>query len=288
MSLEAIIIEDQPAFAALIRQIAAVQIPHLNISAQAGSVMEGLALLRSHRPDLVFLDIQLHHETAFDLLEIWMKENGSIDFEPIFITAEGTFENALKAFRYFAVDFLTKPVEPEKFKNAVKRAEEKIKKKNQSPILDESKMSQMLLLLDTMRHPEKLPSRITFQLVGGIYEFVDIKDILYLEADGPVTHLYINSQPKPLSAAKNLGHYSQLLTSDYHFFQISQSLVINLDYIKQYRHNENELVLTNGKVLLASRRGGQHLKDFLLQGSSRKSAEPGMIEKWMSFWKSKS
>ncbi len=289
MSLRALIVEDQPEFAQLIENIARAEFPYIEIVGKAETVDEALRMLNDEDPNIVFLDIQLHHQTAFDLLERWLQYKGSIAFEPIFITAEGTFENALRAFRYFAVDFLTKPVEHEKFKSAVLRAEEKIKaKKNTQSITDEDKLQQMMLLLESMRQPDKRPFKLTFQLIGGIYEFISVSDIMYLEADGPITYIHINNQQKPLCAAKNLGHYSSMLVEDYHFFQISQSLIVNLDFIRQYRHNENEIVLTDDRILLASRRGGQLLKDYLTQGGLKKESDGNsLVNKLFQFWKGK-
>ena len=103
---------------------------------------------------------------------------------------------------------------------------------------------------------------MAFHLTKGVIEFVEVNDIVYLEADATVTNIYL-SKGQQLTAVRNLGYYSKLLMSDYNFFPISHKDLVNLNYVKSYKHRELTLFLTTGKHLFASRRGGRDFKMYL-------------------------
>jgi len=95
-------------------------------------------------------------------------------------------------------------------------------------------------------------------LTQGVIEFINVEDIVYLEADG-VTTRFCLAENKSLMAARNLGQYEAFLTQHRNFFSISNSLLVNLDQMQRYDHAEKAVTMANGKVLYASRRGRQDL-----------------------------
>ena len=80
---------------------------------EAGGVVEGAKLLKNVKPDILFLDIQMQDGSGFDLLDLLSE----IPFKIIFITASDA--HAIKAFRYAAIDYLLKPVDPDELVNAI-------------------------------------------------------------------------------------------------------------------------------------------------------------------------
>jgi len=86
------------------------------VSGEASTVSQGIAMIRDLHPDLVLLDIQLEDGTGFDILNAFPE----VDFKVIFITAYDHY--AVQAFRFSAVDYILKPVNPELFAEAVGRA----------------------------------------------------------------------------------------------------------------------------------------------------------------------
>src|SRR5262249_46448177 len=102
--IDYVVIDDEPKNIKILRGMADEFCPNIQFAGAASGVEDGEALIRKAQPRLVFLDIQLSHENAFDLLDRLMP----ISFEVIFVTAYN--EYAVKAFRYSALDYLLKPV----------------------------------------------------------------------------------------------------------------------------------------------------------------------------------
>lgn len=98
--------------------------------------------------------------------------------------------------------------------------------------------------------------------MAGVIEFVEIDQILYLEADGVMTNFVFKDKPL-LKTMRNLGQYAQILQREHRFFSLSNSLVINLDQMLRYDHSEKVVKMSDGTVLYASRRGGQDLRNYI-------------------------
>ena len=92
--------------------------PEIDIIGEADGVMEGVKLLAKQTPDILFLDIQMPDGDGFDLLEMLPTK----PFKTIFTTASD--EHALKAFRFSAVDYLLKPINPDDLKVAIQKAKD--------------------------------------------------------------------------------------------------------------------------------------------------------------------
>ena len=274
-TIRTIIVEDIQANREALRKLLSIACPYVQIIAEAETIEEAERLIKESQPDLVFLDIEVKRATSFELLEK-LHTDGIINFEIIFFTAHGTYEYATRAIEFSALDFLTKPLNVEKLKTAVEKA---VKKLDQAQSQD-----QIALLLDTLSRPQSLSSRIAFHLIKGVIEFVHVEDILYLEADGGITYIFLKDGKK-LTAMKNLGHYSKLLTEEYHFFPISNSMVVNTAYVKRYNHAELCINLTNGEHLYASRRGGQDFKKYLNENKGQFGAlqRGGMMNSFKKF-----
>lgn len=271
--IKSIIVEDSEANRDTLRNLLQSECPQVNLIGEAPTLEEAEKLIEKLQPDLVFLDIQMKKGTSFDLLAR-LHEQGKVNFEIIFVTAYGMFEFATKAIEYAALDFITKPVEPEKLASAVKKASEKIAKQQRS--------DQIALLLDHISRPDKKSGRIAFHLPKGVIEFVEVEQILKLEADGTISYVYLTDGRK-INAMKNLGQYSKLLLADHNFFQVSNSVLVNLDYVKRYNHSELTLTLTDGSHVFASRRGGQDFKKYLNEnqgsmGNMDKSGISGFLK----------
>ena len=257
--IKTIIIEDIIDNREALKRLLASDCPEVQIIGEADSVQSGVNLILRERPDLVILDIQLRDGTGFDILSELLDRN-RIDFEIIFFTAHGNFENATKAIEYSALDFITKPIDPYKLCQAVQKVEKKVDRTQYN--------TQVSLLLENIAKNNSKGKRISIHLSKGIIEFVEVDEIIYLEADATITYVHLLRGNK-LIAMKNLGFYSKLLMSDYNFFPISNSIVVNLDFIKRYNHSELAVVLTSGETIYASRRGGQDFKKFLNDNKSQ-------------------
>lgn len=261
--IRAIIIEDMPANREVLRRMLQEHCPEIIVSGEAETVEQGYLLVKNEQPDLVFLDIQLDRETSFDLLDR-LHDEDAINFEIIFVTGVGNYENVTRAIEFSALDLIHKDLTPDKLVKAVEKAARKLNRLQYN--------RQIEMLLDILRKSGGRSRRIAFHLPRGVIEFVQVDDIVALEADGVVAHVRLSNGIK-FTAMKNLGHYSKLLTAEYDFFQISGDTVVNLDYVKRYNHSELTLTLTDGSHLIAARRGGQDFRRYLSENKKYSNLE---------------
>lgn len=253
MKISTLIIEDIADNRAALKKLLLNNCPQVAVVGEAGSKNEGYDLILQEKPNLVFMDIQLRDGTGFDILAQLLAQD-AIEFEVIFFTAHGNYENARKAIEYSALDFITKPIETDKLIQAVKKVERKLNKVQNN--------QQIATLLENIKKGNLKDQPMSVHLSKGILEFVDVASILYLEADSTITYIHLENGQK-LTAMKHLGFYSKLLLEDYRFFAISSKIVINLDYIKCYQHSNLKVTFKNEVKVNTSRRGGMDFKKFL-------------------------
>ena len=131
--IKAIIIDDIEQARITLKKDLETYAPDVQVIAEANGVLSGAKLLKSSQPDVLFLDIQMQDGSGFDLLDI-LKE---IPFKIIFITASDA--HAIKAFRYAAIDYLLKPVDPDELMAALKKLrEENLNENEKYKLLNES------------------------------------------------------------------------------------------------------------------------------------------------------
>lgn len=252
--MKVIIIEDITYEVELVKSLLKKMFPQVEVIGQADNVVDGVKLITSHKPDFILMDIEIMGGTSYDILNQIQKLNIPIDFEVIFLTGNRKFDYATMAFAYSALDFLTKPIDPILFEKAIKKA---IERSNPQQYLN-----QIQLFMDLVRSPDNKNSKLAVHKIGGIISFVQIDQIIYLEADKEVTR-FIFKNGEEVIAARNLGQYDQLLVNNHRFFPISNSLLINLDELDSYDHSEKIATMSNHKRLYASRRGGKDLKNYI-------------------------
>ena len=252
--MKVIIIEDITYEVELVKSLLKKMFPQVEVIGQADNVVDGVKLITSHKPDFILMDIEIMGGTSYDILNQIQKLNIPIDFEVIFLTGNRKFDYATMAFAYSALDFLTKPIDPILFEKAIKKA---IERSNPQQYLN-----QIQLFMDLVRSPDNKNSKLAVHKIGGIISFIQIDQIIYLEADREVTH-FVFKNGEEVIATRNLGQYDQLLVNNHRFFSISNSLLINLDELNSYDHSEKIVTMSNHKRLYASRRGGQDLKNYI-------------------------
>ena len=225
--------------------------PELSIIGEADSVESGVDAMRSLQPQVVFLDIQLGDGTGFDILESIANQNGKSSSHIVFITAHEQY--AIKAFRFSALDFLLKPVDPEELKKVI----EKIK-----GVLDKNvDYAHIDLLLENIRKKVDNFKRIALSTAEGIHLF-EISDIIRCESEDNYTTFYIKNS-KPIVISKTLKEYEDLLT-EHGFERIHQSHLINLSYLKSYiKKDGGYVVMADNSNLPISQRKKERLQEIL-------------------------
>lgn len=225
--------------------------PNIQIIAEADNVETGFKVIDSLNPDVVFLDIQLNEGTGFDILEKLAQKNGTIKYNIVFITAHEQY--ALKAFRFSALDFLLKPVDPEELEHVIQKIDSVLEKNNDYSHID--------LLLENIRKKVDNFKRIALSTSDGIHLF-DVSDIIRCESQDNYTQFFIKNS-KPILISKTLKEYEELL-KDHGFERIHQSHLINLNYLKSYiKKDGGYVIMADDSNLPISQRKKERLQELL-------------------------
>lgn len=234
--IKAVIIDDEAKARATLRNLLETFCEGVEVIGEGDSVKNGIEAVNSAKPDMVFLDISMPDGDGFQVLEKLDYD----DFEVIFVTAYDDY--ATKAFDFAALHYLLKPVNIEDLQIAVQRYSKKYDSGSQEQKLD------ILRKGLTTNQFEK----IALPTLDGII-FVDLTDILRLEADGNYTNFHLRNGSK-LVISKSLNKYEQLLTES-HFFRVHNKHLINLNCIKKYiKGKGGQVVMEDDFAVDVSRR----------------------------------
>ena len=246
--IRTIIIDDEPSAVNVLAMLLKKKCNEdVDVIATSNYPLEGKALIEQHEPDLVFLDIEMPGMTGVDLLRSFPNPA----FRVIFVTAFDAY--AVEAFKLSVIDYLLKPLEGEDVVRAIQKIKNDITKK-ENPINAQLRQLEKLLLQNSITSESKIGIGMSDKIV-----FVNIPDILYCEAMGSYTNVYLHDGKK-LVASKLLGEFESQL-NNYKFYRIHHSYLINLSHIKEFqRHDGGYVIMENNIQLEVSQR---KRKDFL-------------------------
>jgi len=228
MSLRVVIVEDEKHSRENLKNLLLEFCVNINVVGMAGNVEEAVEEIKSKKPDVIFLDIELQTGTGFDVLE----RVANLNFEVIFTTA---FEQyAIKAVKFSSLDYLLKPIDLDELQNAVEKAQIK---KNQ--IVYKKQLE--TLMLNLKQQKPKL-NKICLSTSDG-FEFIEVNDILYCKAEGAYTVFVLKSSDK-LLVSKNLKEYENLLLEQ-DFMRVHNSFLINLKEVKKYVKSDGGYIIMN-------------------------------------------
>jgi two-component system LytT family response regulator len=230
--LKGIIVDDELTSRESLKILLEEFCDQVQVMALCQNVSEGLEAIRQFSPQIVFLDIQMQRETGFDLLT----KVPQLDFEVIFTTAHS--EYAIKAFKFSAIDYLLKPIDVEDLKKAIKKVEKKVLF---------STSERLEALIRNLKTETAENYKLAIPATEGLM-FIKLKDILYCEATSNYTIFHL-IDGRQYVVSKTLKEYEDLLT-DYHFFRIHHSYLINLQEVKKYIRGEGGYVVLNNNVSL--------------------------------------
>jgi len=244
--LKALIIDDEKKARETIKLAVEIYCNTIEIIGEANSVQSAYDLINKTSPDLIFLDIKMQDGSGFDLL----KKFPEPEFIPIFITAYNHF--AIKAFKYSAIDYLVKPVDPDELMNAVKKAEKFTEKKDI--------VTKIEALNSNITNKLSEPKKIVLKTEHNIY-VVSVSDVIHCESDGNYTSVYIKDDKK-IVVSKIIKEFEELLKQN-NFLRIHQSHLINLNYLSSYDKQNSYVTMTNNIKLPVSVRKKNTLIDLL-------------------------
>lgn len=235
--MKALIVEDSRLARVEMRRLLAAH-EDIEIVGDAGTADEADAIIAKLLPDLVFLDIQLPGRDGFELL-------AGLDAVPnvIFCTAYNEF--AVRAFESNALDYLVKPVHPERLATALDRARNAVGQQQSE---------------GGRRHLLHLSDRV-FVKDGEHCWFVSLAEVRYFEIEGSYTRLYFGAH-RPL-IPKTLNYLETRLDPQY-FFRASRRHIVNLQWIKDVEpwfSGGLKITIKDGQTIEVSRRQAQRFRD---------------------------
>ncbi|MCE2996039.1 MAG: LytR/AlgR family response regulator transcription factor [Cyclobacteriaceae bacterium] len=199
---------------------------------------EAVEKINKLKPDLIFLDVQMPGMTGFEVLD-------EIDHEPyvIFITAYDQY--AIRAFEKNAVDYLLKPLDEDRFRQAVTRA---LKRKK----MEEGGLENLLGSLRQVNHKGSYDSHIFVQKSEKLFN-LPVEEIIYLEASGDYT--IISTKNDQFVSSSGIGKLEEMMNPDI-FIRVHRSTIVNVNYLKEIeRHFNGGMVvkMQSGKSFPVSR-----------------------------------
>ncbi|MEO1257345.1 MAG: LytTR family DNA-binding domain-containing protein [Bacteroidota bacterium] len=250
MTLNALIIDDEQDSRETLRNYVGKYCPQVTVLAECANIIEAKEAILKHRPQLLFLDIEMPHGNAFDLLEQW----GEIDFEIIFITAYSQY--AVQAFNLSAAHYLLKPVDIEELEKAVENVTHLISQKE--------KLSRANILLENMAALNAQNRKLVLPLMEG-FDVVKISSILYCEAQDNFTCFYFLDGKKSM-ICRSLKFYEKAL-SEFGFCRVHRSHMVNLEYVKRYiKGKGGSVIMENGKEIMVSNNRKEELIRRVVEG----------------------
>ena len=218
--------------------------PQVDVIGKCSNVTDGITLIRSKSPQLIFLDIEMPVQNGFSLLEAF--EDPAFDI--IFTTAYNQY--AIKAFKFSAFDYLLKPIDADDLKAAIGRYT------NKKSI---SVKEQIRVLSAQLQH-QKL-NRIAIPSVDGLM-MLRPEQIVRCESESNYTKVFLDNKQK-IVVAKTLGDLEGVL-SDFQFYRIHNSHLVNLGHVQSYVRNDGGyVVMSDGtQITVARNRKNDFIEQF--------------------------
>jgi two-component system LytT family response regulator len=237
----AIIIDDEKDALEGLKTLLIQSHPDIKVLAKCENAVQGIREIAGHKPDLVFLDIEMPGKDGFFVA----KELKSLEIDStiIFVTAYDQY--AIKAIKHAAFDFITKPIDPDELALAVTR----FKSRNEKEIIKE-KLECLSNYLDKQH--------IRFSTNRG-FTLINPESIVYCQAEGNYTELIINDDER-IVVTQQIGQIEKQLKQN--FIRISRSYLLNVYYLKEYNSKKKTVSLSieNLPELPVSRGGYKRLQ----------------------------
>lgn len=243
--MKALVIDNEKNIRTTVVDLITAFCPQITSVAEADGVVSGLKKIHELQTDIVFTDVEMDDGTGMDMLS----KLSDIKFQVIFITAHNKY--AIDAFRFSAIDFLTKPINPDELAKSVQKAESNIKNKlflEQVAVMNEKNLT-------------KSEKKIVLKELDAIH-IIKVKDLICCEASGIYTTFFIDNN-KQIVVSKNLKEYEEIL-EPYDFLRVHNSFLINANKIEKFEKNDGGfLIMEGGQRVPVSQRKKDVVISFL-------------------------
>lgn len=242
LNIEAIIIDDEAASRENLILLLQRFTPQVKILEDFKNLKDGVAFLKKTNVDLVFLDVEMPDYAGYEIDRFFDK----IPFEIIFITAYDKY--AIKAFELSAIDYLLKPIEIDRLKEAIKKYSEK------REIIDFQEKFQNFKNL--LKNPDEPSYSIH---TDGYKKLIPIKNIVAIEGQSAYAKIYTTSKDSFI-VSKNIAEVEKDLAYYNVFYRCHKSWIINTSQISSYSKSKYKVVLGD---IVDAKISRTKMKDFL-------------------------
>ena len=250
-TIRALIVDDEPLAREGIRTRLKRE-PDIEIIGECGNGRDAMAAILRDAPDLVFLDVQMPGLDGFGVIaSVGVRQMPRV----VFVTAYD--EHALKAFEVNALDYLLKPIDGQRFAEALERARDGIRGKNLETISE-----QLQKMMAALRVEKKSIERISIKSAGRII-FLSVNDIDWIEAADNYVQIHAGRDTHLLHGTMN--SLEQKLDAG-RFLRIHRSTIVNISRIRELHpmfHGEYTVVLKDGTKLTSGRSYRDRLQESL-------------------------
>ena len=251
MRLKALIADDEPLARERLRLLLSNH-EEFEVAGECRNGRETIATLQQMRIDVLFLDIQMPGPDGFEVF----KQIGPAHMPvTVFVTAHNQY--AIQAFEVHALDYLTKPIEPERMHATLTRVKERIA--SQAALMTQEQLKSVLASLENGASLRKeYPKRLLVHH-GTKDSFVTVSDIEWIEAADYYSCLHIGT--KTFMLRETIKHLADTLDPG-KFVRIHRSTIVNVDRVREiFREGQSEgsVILLNGQQLKMSKTGWQSL-----------------------------
>jgi two-component system LytT family response regulator len=240
--IRALIVDDELLARKFIRRMLKHD-PEFEIAGESSNGKEAVQMIRAQQPDVVFLDVQMPEMDGFAVLEaVGLGELPDI----VFTTAYESY--AIRAFELHALDYLLKPFDQERFRDAIKYAKERLRSRHQ-----EDGRSQIGALLERINSRHAYLDRLIIRADGRI-TFLNTREIDWIEADDKYVHLHTGKGARMVRQTLTAME-AQLDPTK--FVRIHRSAMVNIERIKELQplfNGEYSLLLDDKTKLTLSRK----------------------------------
>ncbi len=214
--ITATIVDDEPYCCEALATLLERYCPDVKILDICYSAADALQSIHDHKPQILFLDIEMPHMNGFELLQ----KIPSVNFSIIFTTSYDQY--AIKAIRFSALDYLLKPIDREELQKAVQKSVQRML----HPL-----PQQIEILLQKLNHPTIPINKIAIPTVEGL-QMIFVESVISCSSESNYTVLLLKNKQK-IIASRTLKEIEEML-EDYSFARVHHSYLVNLNEVEKY------------------------------------------------------
>ncbi len=224
----------------------------IQVLAAFSNIEDAFAGIKNMQPDLLFLDIEINGKTVFELLQ----QLGNLNFNVVFTTAHEKY--AIQAFKFSAINYLLKPIDPDDLEETIKRVKKDLLK-HEFPMKYDMFLEELKSNIAKTRTGDA--KRMSIPTARGI-AIEDIDNIIRCESQNKNIIIYLKDKKTYTISTVTLNKYEDLL-GEHKFYRVHDSHLINVKHIKEYLKEDECVIMTDGSKVYISDRKRKAFKNYL-------------------------